>query len=76
MSQKPRTDGYNAQLPLILKYNDDQVANGSASIDKLNSISDPVDAAKYYSENFERTQVTDSDVRTGTATSVYKFLNQ
>lgn len=68
-----RQRDFNAQLPLILKYNSGQ---GAASIQQLNSISDPAEAAKFYSENFERPAVKDSDVRAGVAASVYKFLNQ
>jgi uncharacterized protein YukE len=57
------------QVPAILAYNS---SNGNVAA--LNSISDPVDAAKYFSQTFERPLVTDSDVRADVATSVYKAI--
>jgi uncharacterized protein YukE len=61
------------QMPAILAYNN---ANGKTNGDiaALNSISDPIQAAKYYSQNFERPQVTDSDVRTNVAAAVFNAL--
>lgn len=60
---------YAKQLPAILTYNS---KNGNVAA--LNSISDPVQAAKYFSQTFERPQVTDSDVRTDVATQVFKAI--
>ena len=57
------------QLPAILAYNK---SNGNVAA--LNAISDPVQAARYYSQNFERPLVTDSDVRSDVATSVFRAL--
>jgi len=47
-------------------------ANGNVAA--LNAYTDPTSAADYYSQNFERPAVTDSDVRPSTATSVYNSL--
>jgi len=59
------------QLTDLLYYNEQQ---GSNLISMLNQISDPVQAADFYSQNFERPAVTDSDVRAGVAESVYSEL--
>lgn len=57
------------QEPAILAYNS---SNGNVAA--LNSITNPVDAAKHFSQSFERPLVTDSDVRADVATAVYKAL--
>ena len=59
------------QLPLIVAYNN---AQGSNLVAMLNQITDPVQAADFYSQYFERPAVTDSDVRSGVATWVYSQL--
>ena len=65
------TKDLETQLPLIIEYNN---AQGSGLIHMLNSISDPVAAADFYSENFERPAVKDSDVRSSVATSIFSQL--
>jgi hypothetical protein len=57
-----------SQLPAIIAYNN---AQGSGLVSMLNSISDPVQAADFYSQHFERPAVTNSDVVSSVATSVY-----
>jgi WXG100 family type VII secretion target len=57
------------QMAAILTYN-----NSNGNVAALNSISDPVQAADYYSQNFERPLVTDSDVRPGVATAIFQAL--
>ena len=59
------------QMKAILKYNNDQ---GSSNVAELNAQPDPVTAADFYSQVFERPVVTDSDVRPSVAQSVYAFL--
>jgi hypothetical protein len=59
------------QLPLIIAYNN---AQGSNLVAMLNQIADPVQAADFYSQYFERPRVADSDVRAGVATQVYAQL--
>lgn len=61
----------NSQLPAIVAYNN---AQGQGLIAMLNSISDPVKAADFYSENFERPAVKDSDVIASVAVSVFNQL--
>lgn len=65
------TADLDKQLPAIVAYNN---AQGTGLITMLNSITDPVQAADFYSENFERPQVKDSDVVASVATSVYSQL--
>jgi hypothetical protein len=60
-----------AQLPMILAYNS---AQGGGLIGMLNSVSDPVQAADFYSQHFERPAVTNSDVVSSVATSVYASI--
>lgn len=62
------TADLNAQLPAIIEYNN---AQGAALIAQLNAISNPVSAADFYSEKFERPLVTNSDVRPSIALLVY-----
>jgi Phage tail lysozyme len=61
-----------AQLPAIIAYNNAQGAN---LIGMLNQIGDPVQAADFYSQHFERPAVTDSDVRANIAQQVYNDLS-
>lgn len=61
-----------AQLPAIVAYNN---AQGSGLIAMLNGISDPVQAADFYSAHFERPQVAGSDVRAGVAQQVYAQIH-
>jgi hypothetical protein len=67
------TKDFDAQLPAIIAYNN---AQGAGLIQMLNSISDPVQAANFYSEKFERPAVTDSDVRPADARWVYDQLGK
>lgn len=62
-----------AQCGQILAYNN---AQGNALIQLLNSHSDPVSAAMFYSFHFERPLVPYSDVRPATANWVYSQLRQ
>lgn len=62
-----------AQCGQILVYNN---AQGSGLIQMLNSHTDPVSAAMFYSFHFERPLVPYSDVRSGTANWVYSQLRQ
>jgi mannan endo-1,4-beta-mannosidase len=59
------------QMNAILAYNN---AQGSSNVTELNAQPDPVTAADFYSQVFERPVVTDSDVRPSVAQSVYAFL--
>lgn len=65
------TKDLQSQLQAIIAYNN---AQGAGLIHMLNSITDPVAASDFYSENFERPLVKDSDVRASVATSVYGQL--
>jgi hypothetical protein len=60
------------QLADILYYNSNEI--GQSRVAELNSQTDPVAAADFYSQNFERPAVTDSDVRPSTAEQVYSEL--
>lgn len=62
------TRDLNVQLPMIIEYNN---AQGADLIAQLNAISNPVSAADFYSEKFERPLVTNSDVRPAVALLVY-----
>lgn len=64
----PQAD-FSSQLGGIIRYN---MANGD--VGALNANTDPVAAADYYSQHFERPAVIDSDVRPAAATSVYQAL--
>jgi hypothetical protein len=59
------------QLPLVIAYNN---AQGPNLVAMLNQIADPVQAADFYSQHFERPKVTGSDVVASVATSVYSQL--
>jgi hypothetical protein len=60
------------QLADLLYYNNTEI--GQSLVDQLNSISDPVDAADFYSQNFEKPAVTDSDVVPSVAEQIYSEL--
>jgi LysM repeat protein len=60
------------QLSDILFYNANEI--GQSQVNELNSISDPVSAADFYSQNFERPAVTDSDVRASVAEQIFSEL--
>jgi LysM repeat protein len=60
------------QLNDILFYNSNEI--GQSAVSQLNSISDPVAAADFYSQNFERPAVTDSDVVPSVAEQVFSEL--
>ena len=60
----------DAQLSDILDYND---TNGPTEQLK-NFKGSPVEAADFYSQNFERPAVTDSDVRADVANNIYQAL--
>jgi LysM repeat protein len=68
VSGNPTAD-LNAQLQALLQYNDQY-----GSVSALNSQPNPVAAADYYSQEFERPAVTDSDVRSAVAYIVYAGL--
>jgi hypothetical protein len=65
----PQAD-FSSQLGGIIRYN---MANGD--VGALNANSDPVAAADYYSQHFERPAVIDSDVRPAAAIAVFHALN-
>ena len=65
------TKDLDAQLPAIVAYNN---AQGVELVNMLNQISDPVQAADFYSQYFERPAVKDSDVVASVAQSVYAAL--
>ena len=60
------------QLADILYYNADEI--GQSTVAELNSQTDPVAAADFYSQNFEKPAVTDSDVVPSVAQDVYSEL--
>ncbi len=60
------------QLNDILFYNSNEI--GQSAVNQLNSISDPVAAADFYSQNFERPAVTDSDVVPSVAEQIFSDL--
>jgi LysM repeat protein len=60
------------QLSDLLFYNSNEI--GQAAVTELNSISDPVAAADFFSQNFERPAVTDSDVRPSVAEQIFSEL--
>ncbi|HEX3827382.1 MAG TPA: phage tail tip lysozyme [Sporichthyaceae bacterium] len=67
----PATD-LLTQLADILYYNTNEI--GQTQVDELNSQTDPVAAADFYSQNFERPAVTDSDVVPSVAEQIYSEL--
>ena len=60
------------QLNDILFYNSNEI--GQSAVNQLNAISDPVSAADFYSQNFERPAVTDSDVVSSVAQQIFSDL--
>jgi LysM repeat protein len=60
------------QLNDILFYNSNEI--GQSAVNQLNAISDPVAAADFYSQNFERPAVTDSDVVPSVAQQIFSDL--
>jgi len=60
------------QLNDILFYNSHEI--GQSAVNQLNSISDPVAAADFFSQNFERPAVTDSDVVPSVAQQIFSDL--
>jgi hypothetical protein len=67
----PATD-MMTQLEDLLYYNSSEI--GQSMVDQLNAITDPVQAADFYSQNFEKPAVLDSDVRPSTAEQIYSEL--
>ena len=61
-----------AQLADILYYNSNEI--GASQVAELNNQADPVAAADFFSQHFEKPAVTDSDVRTSVAEQVYSEL--
>jgi hypothetical protein len=60
------------QLGDLLYYNSTEI--GQSLVTQLNGISDPVAAADFYSQNFEKPAVTDSDVVPSVAEQIYSDL--
>ena len=60
------------QLADILFYNSNEI--GQSLVDQLNGISDPLQAADFFSQNFEKPAVTNSDVVSSVAEQVYAAL--
>jgi Phage tail lysozyme len=60
------------QLSDILYYNSSEI--GQSLVNQLNSISDPVQAADFFSQNFEKPAVTNSDVVPSMAEQVFSQL--
>jgi hypothetical protein len=61
-----------AQLSDLLYYNSSEI--GQSLVDQLNTISDPVQAADFFSQNFEKPAVTDSDVVPSVAEQIFSEL--
>ena len=60
------------QLADILYYNSNEI--GQSRVDELNSQTDPVAAADFFSQHFEKPAVTDSDVVPSVAQQIYSEL--
>jgi hypothetical protein len=60
------------QLADILYYNSNEI--GQSRVAELNSQTDPVAAADFFSQNFEKPAVTNSDVQPSVAEQVYTEL--
>jgi hypothetical protein len=60
------------QLSDLLYYNSSEI--GQSLVDELNSQTDPVAAADFYSQNFEKPAVLDSDVVPSVAEQIYSEL--
>jgi hypothetical protein len=67
----PATD-MMTQLEDLLYYNSTEI--GQSLVNQLNAITDPVQAADFFSQNFEKPAVLDSDVRPSTAQEIYSEL--
>lgn len=67
----PTTD-MMTQLADLLYYNSTEI--GQSLVAELDTISDPVDAADFYSQNFEKPAVTDSDVVPSVADQIFSEL--
>ncbi len=61
-----------AQLADILYYDSSEI--GQSLVNQLNTISDPVAAADFFSENFEKPAVTNSDVVPSMADQIFSEL--
>jgi hypothetical protein len=61
-----------AQLEDLLYYNSTEI--GQSLVDELDSQTDPVAAADFYSQNFEKPAVLDSDVVPSVAEQIYSEL--
>jgi hypothetical protein len=61
-----------AQLEDLLYYNSTEI--GQSLVTQLNAISDPIAAADFFSQNFEKPAVTDSDVVPSVAEQIYSDL--
>jgi LysM repeat protein len=61
------------QLADILFYNSNEI--GQSLVQQLDGISDPVEAADFYSQNFEKPAVTDSDVVPSVAEQIFSELS-
>lgn len=61
-----------AQLADVLYYDSSEI--GQSLVNQLNTISDPVAAADFFSENFEKPAVTNSDVVPSVADQVFSEL--
>jgi Phage tail lysozyme len=61
-----------AQLADILYYNSHEI--GASQVAGLNSQTDPVAAADFFSQHFEKPAVTDSDVQPSVAEQVFSEL--
>jgi hypothetical protein len=62
-----------AQLSDLLYYNSTEI--GQSLVDELDSQTDPVAAADFYSQNFEKPAVTDSDVVPSVAEQIFSELS-
>jgi Phage tail lysozyme len=60
------------QLSDLLYYNSSEI--GQSLVNQLDSISDPVSAADFFSENFEKPAITNSDVVPSVAEQIYSEL--
>lgn len=66
------TQDMKTQLADILYYNSSEI--GQSLVTQLNKINDPVAAADFFSENFEKPLVTNSDVVPAVAQQIFSVL--
>jgi hypothetical protein len=66
------TQDMTTQLEDLLYYNSTEI--GQSLVSQLNTNTDPVEAADFYSQNFEKPAVTDSDVVPSVAEQIYSEL--